>query len=108
MEVFTLNCWIRGSDAGGIFQVKLSKTETVAALKKAIRNETPATFREVDVHTLDLYKPRNPLGEPYEENLGKIVLSQDGELLEMGDDKLSEVFPGRAPTECHIHITVGM
>jgi len=107
MEVFTLNCWIHGSDAGGIFQVKISKTETVAALKKAIRNETPATFREVDAHTLDLYKPRNPLGEPYKENLRQIILSEHGELLKIGLHRLSTVFPN-APPECDIHIIVGM
>ncbi|KAI9569501.1 hypothetical protein HD554DRAFT_535796 [Boletus coccyginus] len=104
MEVFTLNCWIRGSDAGEIFHVKISKTEDVATLKEAIKNEAPVTFREVDAHTLHLYKPRNPLPRPYEDNLSKIILSEDGELLEMVD-KLSEVFPEQPPKR-HIHIIV--
>ncbi|KAI9455721.1 hypothetical protein HD554DRAFT_264224 [Boletus coccyginus] len=104
MEVFTLNCWIRGSDAGEIFQVKISKTEAVVTLKKAIKNETPATLHGVDAHTLRLYKPRNPLPRPFEDNLSKINLSEDGELLQTVD-KLSEVFPEQPP-ERHIHIIV--
>ena len=108
MQVFTLNCWARGPDAGRIFEVKISGTETVTALKEAIKDKKPAAFRDVDANALDLYKPREPVPRPYKDNLGKIILSQDGELLEMGDDKLSEVFPGRAPAERHIHIIVGM
>jgi len=107
MEVFTLNCWVRRSDAGRIFEVKISKTETVAALKEAIRNEKPAAFRDVDADALDLYKPRNPVGEPYQENLRQFILSVNGELLGIGPRRLSTVFPN-APPECDVHIIVGM
>jgi hypothetical protein len=107
MEVLSLNCWVRGPDVGRIFEVKISMTETVAALKNAIRNEKPAAFRDVDADTLDLYRPRDPVGEPYKENLNKLILSEHAELLEIGLRRLSKVFPN-APPECDIHIIVGM
>jgi hypothetical protein len=107
MEEFTLNCWVRGPHAGRIFGVKISNTETVATLKEAIKNKNSAAFRDVDAVTLDLYKPRDPVGEPYKEILSKFILSEHGELLEIGPRRLSRVFPN-APTECNIHIIVGM
>jgi hypothetical protein len=107
MEVLSLNCWVRGSDVGRTFEVKISKTETVVALKKAIRNEKPAAFRDVDADTLDLYKPRDPVPRPYKENLSNLILSEHGELLEMGDDEISEVF-SEPPPKRHIHVIVGM
>ena len=107
MKTFTFNCWVRGPDVGSIFEVKISKTESVAALKKAIRSEKPVAFRDVDADTLALYKPRDPVPRPYKENLSKLIFSEHGELLEMGDDELSEVFPSPPPKH-HIHIIVGM
>jgi len=108
MGVLTLNCWVRGGDIGTIriFEVKILRTGTVAALKKAIKDKKPVAFRGVDAGALDLYKPRDPL-PPYKENLSSIVLSEHAECLEVARHELSEVFP-KPPLERHIHIIVGM
>ena len=108
MEVLTLHCWVRGPDSiAGTFDVTVSRTQTVAALKEVIKDKKQAAFRDVDADTLALYKPRDPLPRPYRENLSKLILSEHGELLEMGDDELSEVFPEQPPKR-HIHVIVGM
>jgi hypothetical protein len=107
MEEFTLNCWVRAPHVGRIFGVKISNTETVATLKEAIKDKNSEAFRDVDAITLDLYKPRNPVPKPYKPNLNKFNLLEHGELLEMGDDEISEVFP-EPPPKRHIHVIVGM
>ncbi|KAI9459632.1 hypothetical protein HD554DRAFT_2029191 [Boletus coccyginus] len=104
MEALTLHCWVHGEDVGRIVEVKISTTETVAALQEAIKNKAQV---DLAAHTLALYKPKDPLPRPYKENLSKFILSQHGKLLEMGDDELSEVFP-TPPPKRHIHIIVGM
>jgi len=108
VQAFTLTCWVRGLDVGNIVQVKISRTETVTAPKEASRNKQPVDFRDVEANTLHLYQLRKPIPKPYKNNLSKIILSGHGELLETGDDQLSEVFSEQAPTERHIHIIVGM
>ena len=108
MKVLMLHCWVRGPDSiARTFNIKVSRTETVAALKEVIKDKKQAAFHNIDVDTLALYKPRDPLPRPYWENLSKLILLEHGELLEMGDDELSEVFPEQPPKH-HIHIIVGM
>ncbi|KAG6328972.1 hypothetical protein ID866_10116 [Astraeus odoratus] len=50
-----LHCWVYGTDVSRIFLVEISKTKTVAALRKAIRDEKPVVFGTVDANTLDIY-----------------------------------------------------
>ncbi|KAI9574356.1 hypothetical protein HD554DRAFT_1992315, partial [Boletus coccyginus] len=94
-----------GSDIERIFEVKISKMRTVTTLKKAIKNEKLMAFHNMNADTLDLYKPRNPVGEPYKENLRQIILLEHVELLEFGPHQLSGVFPN-IPPECNIRIIV--
>ncbi|KAF8550758.1 hypothetical protein OG21DRAFT_371376 [Imleria badia] len=101
MEIFTLYCWVRGQGAGRILEAKISKTETIAALKEAIKDKNPTTFRDVDAMTLSLYKHRGPVDK---ESVSEIVLSEHAERL-MELDELSEVFP-EPPPKHHIHIIV--
>ncbi|KAF9235049.1 hypothetical protein BU15DRAFT_21041, partial [Melanogaster broomeanus] len=56
------DCWVHGEDTGGIFPVEISSTETIAALKEAIKNKNPVGFRDVDADDLDLYpfRPADP------------------------------------------------
>ncbi|KAH0834040.1 hypothetical protein J3R83DRAFT_11293 [Lanmaoa asiatica] len=103
METLTLNCWVRAQDSRGVFEVEISRTKTVAALQKAIKNEKPAAFHDVDADNLYLYKPRDPVAEPYEENLSNVVLSELGKPLPPLR-KLADLFIA-APEE-HIHIIV--
>ncbi|KAH9953866.1 hypothetical protein BGW80DRAFT_1439868 [Lactifluus volemus] len=101
MNELTLNCWVRSEDPEAIFQVKLSNTDTVYGLQKAIKNETSVTFRDVDPKAIALYKPKASISIPYE-RLRKIILSEHGELL-YGVYRLSNVFP-EPPPEYDIHV----
>jgi hypothetical protein len=102
MDLLTLNCWVRsGNDA---FQVTISKTESVSNLREAIKNKKAATFCDVDADDLALYKPKDPVSEPYEENLSKFILSENARLLK-GTHELSEVFPASPPKQ-DIHVIV--
>lgn len=105
-KALTLNCWVRGSDVENVFEVKISRADNVTALKEAIKNKIPVTFRDVDAVFLPLYKPRDPVPRPYRESLGEFNLSEHSELLKTDDD-LSEVFPAPPPKR-HIHVIVGM
>ena len=106
MEALTLNCWVRAPDVREIFEINISRSMTVGALKKAIKNEQPEIFRDVAATCLSLYKPSEPVAEPHKENLSNIVLSELGEPL-LPLRKLSDLFTA-APPETHIHIIVGM
>ncbi|KAF8427197.1 hypothetical protein L210DRAFT_3173621 [Boletus edulis BED1] len=104
MDVLRLICWIRSQDPKVTFQVKISKTETVFDLQKAIKNEKSIAFRDADADTLRLYKPNYPVSRPYEDHLRKLILSKDGTLLE-GAQELSEVF-SEPPSKFNIHVIV--
>ena len=57
-DTLILNCWALGDDPRRVFSVKIAKSETVDALKKAIKDETKHTLDGIDAHTLDLWKVR--------------------------------------------------
>ncbi|KAG6369368.1 hypothetical protein JVT61DRAFT_14974 [Boletus reticuloceps] len=104
MDVLRLICWIRSQDPEATFQVKISKTETVFDLHKAIKNENPIAFRDVDVATLRLYKPNYPVSQPYEDHLHTLNLSDHGKFLQ-GAQRLSKVFL-EPPPEDDIHVII--
>ena len=77
MKILTLHCWVHDEDVGRIFKVKISRTETVTALKGAIRNKNPVAFRNVDARDLTLYKVSFPDTDPQvEESLKKLLLDK--------------------------------
>ena len=102
VDVAMLNCWVRGQATNLIFQVKVPRTEGVTVLEEAIKGKTQMDF---PAHTLALYKPKDPVPRPYNENLSGVILSEHGELLDPWD-VLSDVFPAPSPAG-HIHIIVG-
>jgi hypothetical protein len=105
MDQLTLNCWVRSEDPTLVFQVRISNTDTVDDLQKAIKNAMPVTFRHVDAKALALYKPKDPVSIPYEK-LRKLILSKHGELL-YRFYRLSDFIPEPLP-KYDIHIIVGM
>lgn len=107
METLTLNCWVRG-DVKRIstFEVQISTTQSVPALKEAIKNKKQVAFHDVDANDLAVYVPSDYVHKPYKENLSKIILSEHRELLE-DVNELSEVFL-ESPPKHSIHIIVGM
>ena len=102
-----LYCWVRGEEVSSAFGVKISRTETVGALKETIKTAKQADFRDVDANALVLYKPLSYVPRPYKENLSNTTLSEQTQLLEVADGELSEVFP-ELPPKYHIHLIVGM
>ncbi|KAG2065397.1 hypothetical protein BDR04DRAFT_1108553 [Suillus decipiens] len=100
-DVFTLNCWVRGTDTNRVSCVKISRFETVDDLKRLLKE-----YHAIDgpASALELYKPRDPVAQPFDENLRSVVLSELGEPLSALDD-LSDLFPA-APPKKHIHIII--
>lgn len=104
MDMLTLICWVRsGINDTSTFPVKISKSELVHDLQTAIKN---IAFPEVTVaaRNLPLYKPKNPVPKPYEENLNKFILLHHAERLD-GPDGLSKVFSAPPPSDM-IHVIV--
>jgi hypothetical protein len=57
-NMLNLNCWVLGDDPQRVFSVKVAKSETVGALKEAIK-ESPSSkgdFNDIDAKYLDLWK----------------------------------------------------
>ncbi|KAF9222175.1 hypothetical protein BS17DRAFT_818882 [Gyrodon lividus] len=101
-DVFTLYCWVRGTDINQHFGVKISRTENVNALKTLMKQSCPNTFHDVDAAALQLYKPRDPVPAPLDKNLSGFILSEHADMLD-GMNKLSALFVVPPPEE-HIHI----
>ncbi|KAF8429439.1 hypothetical protein L210DRAFT_3563367 [Boletus edulis BED1] len=104
MDELTLTCWIRSEDPEAYFRVKISKTDIVLDLQKAIKDKKPVTFSNVDAYTLALYKPKTAVSKPYKEHLSKIILSEHGEPLRKLNE-LSKIFP-EPPPKGDIHVIV--
>ena len=60
--ITSTNYLISGQDASHIFSVKIASTESVDALKTAIKNLNPQ-FGNIPAHTLDLFKVSFPAHE---------------------------------------------
>ncbi|KAI9455963.1 hypothetical protein HD554DRAFT_2030656 [Boletus coccyginus] len=104
----TLNCWVRGRSMD-YFPVKISITETVGALKKAIRNENPEGFRGVDAKDLALFKVSLAFSEDgsLEGVLDARTISSLGKHLQ-SSQRLSAIFGPELPdNELHV-IVQGM
>ena len=79
-----------GDDPSHVFPVKIAHTESVGALKKAIKNEKKHAFEHVDADTLNLWEVSIPVDNGFKENVRKFKL-KDEEMLSPVDD-LSHVF----------------
>ena len=55
-NVLELNCWILGDDSRRVFPVKISSSETVGYLKKAIKDEKKPKLDAITADSLDLWK----------------------------------------------------
>ena len=53
LELF---CWVQGDDHRQAFSLKIAGTETVSALKKAIKEKKKLAFDHVPADTLKLWK----------------------------------------------------
>jgi hypothetical protein len=93
-----LNCWVLGDGAGQVFSVKIASTESVIALKKAIKDEKMVALQHIDADALTLWKVSIPVDDGFEEK----VKLQD-ELLPV--KRLSRLFPNQ-PDDQDLHIVV--
>ncbi|KAF9301468.1 hypothetical protein BGZ74_006680, partial [Mortierella antarctica] len=56
----TLFCLVDGDSLSEAFEVEISSTKTVSALKKAIRDENTVDFAEIDARLLTLWRVSVP------------------------------------------------
>jgi hypothetical protein len=97
-----LNCWVLGDDTSQVFEVKIANTESVSALKKAIKNEKIA-LQHFDADSLTLCKVSIPGGRHLQQNLANLDLTNETSLSSMDD--LVDVFSHEPPRK-HLHIVV--
>lgn len=89
-DILYLNCLVLGQTPDHIFLVKISSSENVHTLKKAIKDENSHLFSDVDAHDLLLYRTSeevsnlddddliealNPLGEGHRKLPSRRALS---------------------------------
>ena len=55
-DTLNLYCWVLGDDSQHIFAVKIAGTETVIALKDAIKEKMRPAFDHIPANTLVLWK----------------------------------------------------
>jgi hypothetical protein len=94
---------VRGDDTDHVFTVEIANTKNVSALKDYIKDKNKHTLEQVDAKTLNLYKVSIPVDDGFEENVGKVELGDEHELLAV--KRLAGVFVDR-PKEGHLHIIV--
>ena len=99
----SLNCWVRGQGLNTVFRVEISSMALVETLKKIIKNENPASFRDIDADTLSLYKVTIPFDDRVEETVQGLILCQEDLLQPL--ETPSHYFP-EAPLDEHIHLVV--
>ena len=112
-----LNCWVFREKASRVFPVKIAGTESVGALKKAIKEEKPVAFHHVDANTIDLWQvsvycfdasmPTPELWQvdvPADDSALRTV-SLDGVEPLLSVKRLSGLFQ-RAPADEHVHIVI--
>ena len=104
-EPLQLNCLVLGDDPSHIFPVKIQRTESVGALKKAIKEENQHTFEDVDAKTLVLWNVSIPHDPKFEQTVNETKFDDDDALRPLL--KLSTIFPVR-PEEGNVHIVVDL
>ena len=96
----TLNCWMCSTSIENVFPIRISGTETIGFLKKAIKNENAVCFHDVDANNLTLYKVSMPWNNDLVWTLENQGFQQALPPLEI----LSDVFSD--PDKKDVHIVV--
>jgi hypothetical protein len=101
-----INCLVRGDDSGRAFSVKIAKSETVGALKDAIKKKMEHACDGIDAVLLDLWKVSDsnlPDDRNLKDKISELKLDDKQPLSPMA--KLSTVFSEK-PEDEHLHIVV--
>ena len=100
---FLLSCYVKDEDPNDIFEVKIRQDQSVAALKRAIKEAIIQTFRDVDARSLILWQCSVAFDQNLKQNLKGLNLVETDQLLPT--EKLSETFLD-PPDPSHLHIIV--
>jgi hypothetical protein len=101
--VLVLNCWALGDDPSHVFPVEIASNKTVGALKKAIKDENPESFRGIDARSLILHKVSIPNTRQLESSIAGEYLDKRESLSAL--DGLSEIF-SEGLIQKHVHVIV--
>ena len=96
------NCWILGDENDNIFQVVISRDESVPALKDAIKAKKHNLLKDIDADSLILYKVSIVHSPELAEHVTALELN---ELKLRPLDELSEVFADGLLRK-HVHVVV--
>ncbi|KAG1759641.1 hypothetical protein EDD22DRAFT_749072, partial [Suillus occidentalis] len=100
-DMFALCCWICGTEIHKNFTVQISPLETIDTLKVMIKASNTSGMA---ASASQLYKPHDPVAEPYNANLGKLQLSSlEAPLL--SSCQISDLFE-EPPPKGYIHIII--
>jgi hypothetical protein len=89
-RLLVLGCLVLGDDPSRIFSIKIAATETVSALRKAIKDEKKPALDHVPADTLVLWKVSIPVDKSFKANISKMDLIEEELLSSL--DRLSKVF----------------
>ncbi|KAF8344478.1 hypothetical protein F5887DRAFT_1075528 [Amanita rubescens] len=104
-----LNCLIKGKYK--VLIVTVGRDYVVSELKEVIQSEARhGTLKDVDPHTLELWKPKDPIAAKPEKTLAARIGSLEGGLSEFADeldptDSVFDIF-SMSPPKHEIHIIV--
>jgi hypothetical protein len=102
-STFTLFCYVRGEESRRVFEVDIGKQKSVAALKKAIKEEKSQAFRDIDADSLVLWNVSVPFNRSLKGNVEQLSLVDDESL--QPPDILVDVFPSGLEKRS-VHIVV--
>lgn len=90
-NLLTLFCLVDGDSLSEAFEVEISSTKTVSALKKVIRDDNSVAFADIDAKMLTLWRVSIPGGKKG----SAITIDALGNKTEFDDPRalLSELFP---------------
>jgi hypothetical protein len=102
MSMLTLLCYVRGDDYKQAFPVKIDKAESVAELRKSIKEKRRA-FRDVDADSIVLWSAPILCDRRLKAQVEGLILAEDNSLEPA--DILSDVFSAGLKQR-HVHVVV--
>ena len=92
-----LNCLVLGQDRNNIFEVSLGRTQSLAALKVAIRRENKPAFDHVPADSLVLWKVSIRVDSNFKTNVESLTLVEE-ESLSSPVEEVQNIFLLRGDT----------
>jgi Crinkler effector protein N-terminal domain len=102
-DILKINCWVLGDRYNRAFQVKIPRNESVDALRVAIKAKKPNAMKDIDAHSLILYKVSIPFSPELAQDVARLGL--DGLGLDNPFSKLSVAFDNEL-LDGYVHVVV--